>query len=336
MKEKIESAKNSALEDISRAENRDTLEQIRVKYLGRKGVISALFKDMSSLGPDEKPRMGQLLNRVKNDLLSELTARGRRIDSSRQKDRKSIDVTLPGLRKYRGHAHLVTQTIDRICEIFVSMGFRVIEGPEIETEFYNFQALNIPLEHPSRDVFDTFYLKDEYLLRSHTSPVQVRFMEKNKPPFMIAIPGKVYRPDATDASHLFMFHQVEGLAVADNIKFSDLKGILNLFVKEMFGPKTRMRFRPHFFPFTEPSVEVDVSCFICKGKGCRVCSKKGWLEILGAGMVDPNVFKYVGYDPDKTKGFAFGMGVERIALLRHGIEDIRLLFENDLRFIRQF
>ena len=216
------------------------------------------------------------------------------------------------------------------------MGFKIVEGPEIETEFYNFEALNIPLDHPSRDAFDTFYIKDKYLLRSHTSPVQARFMEKEKPPFKIIVPGKVYRPDAVDASHSFMFHQVEGLVVGEDVTFADLKGALSVFVKEYFGEKAKVRFRPHYFPFTEPSAEVDVSCIICGGSGCSVCGKKGWLEILGCGMVHPNVFKAVKYNPEKVTGFAFGMGVDRIAMLKYGINDIRLFYENDMRFLEQF
>ncbi|MDD5097878.1 MAG: phenylalanine--tRNA ligase subunit alpha, partial [Candidatus Omnitrophica bacterium] len=232
----------------------------------------------------------------------------------------------------------ITQIIDEICSIFIRMGFSVVEGPEIETEYNNFTGLNIPLEHPSRDAFDTFYLKDyaKMLLRSHTSPVQVRLMKEHKPPLAIVVPGRVYRPDAVDASHLFMFHQVEGFLVDEFIRFSDLKGVLELFAKNIFGRDIKMRFRPHFFPFTEPSVEVDISCIICKGQGCSVCGKKGWLEILGAGLIHPNVFKHVGYNPDKYTGFAFGMGIERIAMLKYGINDIRLFFENDLRFLNQF
>ena len=235
-----------------------------------------------------------------------------------------------------GHKHPITQVTERINEIFISLGFKIAEGPEIESEYYNFEALNIPLEHPSRDVFDTFYIKGPTLLRSQTSTVQIRVMEKEKPPLQVIAPGRVYRPDAVDASHSFMFHQVEGFMVDKNIRFSDLKGALTLFARQMFGEGTKIRFRPHFFPFTEPSAEVDVSCIICGGKGCRVCSYKGWLEILGAGMIHPSVFKAVGYNPERWTGYAFGMGIERIAMLKYGITDIRLFFENDLRFLKQF
>jgi len=245
---------------------------------------------------------------------------------------------MPGVAQEIGHLHPLTQVNDEICRIFNRIGFSIVEGPEIESEYNNFTGLNIPLEHPSREAFDTFYLKDypKMLLRSHTSPVQVRAMKKHKPPLAIIVPGKVYRPDAVDASHSFMFHQVEGFMVDKGIRFSDLKGILELFARTVFGDDIKMRFRPHFFPFTEPSAEVDISCIICKGKGCSVCGRKGWLEILGAGMIHPNVFKEVGIDPKKYNGFAFGMGVERIAMLKYGINDIRLFFENDLRFLKQF
>jgi phenylalanyl-tRNA synthetase alpha chain len=243
---------------------------------------------------------------------------------------------LPGFKPILGTKHPLTKTVDDVISTFLGMGFKVVEGPEIETEFYNFEALNIALDHPSRDAFDTFYIRDRYLLRSHTSPMQVRFMETEKPPFKIIVPGKVYRPDAVDASHSFMFHQVEGLVVGEDVTFADLKGTLSMFIRSYFGSGAKVRFRPHHFPFTEPSAEVDVSCFICGGKGCSVCGRKGWLEILGCGMVHPNVFKAVKYAPGKYTGFAFGMGIDRIAMLKYGITDMRLLFENDMRFLEQF
>ncbi|MDP2933634.1 MAG: phenylalanine--tRNA ligase subunit alpha, partial [bacterium] len=249
-----------------------------------------------------------------------------------------VDITSPGIAQELGHLHPITQVIDEICTIFARLGFAVVEGPEIETEENNFTGLNIPLEHPSRDAFDTFYLKNtkHLLLRSHTSPVQIRVMKARKPPLAVIVPGRVYRPDATDASHAFMFHQIEGFVVDTDIKFSDLKGVLEVFAKSVFGAETQMRFRPHFFPFTEPSAEVDISCAICHGSGCSSCGRKGWLEILGAGMIHPNVFRHVGYDPKIYTGFAFGMGIERIAMLKYGINDIRLFCENDLRFLKQF
>lgn len=347
MNSKIKQLEEEALKEISScAADRNSVEAIKIKYLGRKGIITELFKKMGDVPGQEKAEVGSLINVLKNKVREALDERLKGLAESDDQIRERIDITLPGISGRIGKLHPITKTIDEICSIFISLGFIAVEGPEIETEYYNFEALNIPLEHPSRDAFDTFYIKsdkDKYLLRSHTSPVQARFMEKNKPPFSIIVPGKVFRPDATDASHSFMFHQVEGLAVGDNIRFSDLKGVLINFAKQMFGETTKMRFRPSFFPFTEPSAEVDISCIICRGqthgatqKKCSVCGGKGWLEILGAGMVNPKVFEKVGYDPEEVAGFAFGMGVERIAMLKYGINDIRLFFENDIRFLRQF
>ena len=326
MKDRLKQIEEEALREIGlSAPDKDSIEALRVKYLGRKGILTELFKKMSEVSPEDRPEIGKLINIVKENVTRSLGDKTKFIaDAEESRDR--IDITLPGISQPTGKIHPITKTISEICRIFASLGFRVVEGPEIETEHYNFETLNIPLEHPSRDAFDTFYLKSEekFLLRSHTSPVQTRFMEKNKPPFSIIVPGKVFRPDATDASHSFMFHQVEGLTVGENIKFSDLKGALAIFARQMFGKDTRVRLRPSFFPFTEPSAEVDVSW------------GKGWLEILGAGMVNPKVFANVGYDPQKVTGFAFGMGVERIAMLKYGISDIRMFFENDVRFLRQF
>jgi phenylalanyl-tRNA synthetase alpha chain len=354
MRERLKEVEKEALAEIGTSPDRDSLERVRIKYLGRKGILTELFKKISSLPAGERPEVGGFINAVKENLTRALDEKSRASSGLADNRKERVDITLPGIAAEPGRIHPITRTIDEICAIFAGLGFRVVGGPEIETEYYNFEALNIPLEHPSRDAFDTFYLAEGagqglkktgvYLLRSHTSPVQARFMERNKPPFSIIVPGRVYRPDATDASHSFMFHQVEGLAVAGDIRFSDLKGVLELFAKEMFGPATKMRFRPSFFPFTEPSAEVDISCIICgnrrpeeKGqKRCSVCGGKGWLEILGAGMVNPKVFEAVGYDPERHTGFAFGMGVERIAMLKYGINDIRLFFENDVRFLRQF
>ncbi len=356
MREQILRIQQQALADIAAAPNdAAAIEALRVKYLGRKGIVTELFKSMGGLSGAERPERGSLINALKEAVAAKLDERSGSVRKS-DDNAERLDITLPGTTPDLGTIHPITKTIIEVCGIFVSLGFRVIEGPEIENEYYNFEALNIPLEHPSRDAFDTFYLKaqekksthETYLLRSHTSPVQARFMEKNKPPFSIVVPGKVYRPDATDASHSFMFHQLEGLVVGSDIKFSDLKGVLTIFAKQMFGERTKMRFRPSFFPFTEPSAEVDISCIICSGdkpntqypilntKKCSVCGGKGWLEILGAGMVNPKVFEAVGYDPEKWVGFAFGMGIERIAMLKYGITDIRMLFENDMRFLRQF
>lgn len=348
MKEKIAAIEQQALADIAQASDPAQLEALRVRYLGRKGAVNDLFRDMASLGPDGKAEAGRLMNALKSSLSAAFDGKSRGFAGAGAGRRDSIDVTLPGIAAGIGNIHPITKTIDEICSIFIGLGFMVVEGPEIETEYYNFETLNIPLEHPSRDAFDTFYLKPQsgkFLLRSHTSPVQTRFMEKNKPPFSIVVPGKVYRPDATDASHSFMFHQVEGLAVGPDIKFSDLKGVLLNFAKQMFGHRTKIRLRPSFFPFTEPSAEVDISCAICSNetlhpkdekRRCGVCGGKGWLEVLGAGMVNPKVFERVGYDPRKVTGLAFGMGVERIAMLKYGITDIRMFFENDIRFLRQF
>ena len=327
--------------EIKDVNSRETLEAFRLKYLGRKGAIAELTGSIPSLPKEERSAFGQAVNALKNSLnalISEKEASLGSTSGAAEDSLKQADVDLPPFAQDVGRLHPISQVIKEICETFSRMGFSIVEGPEVETEYNNFTGLNIPLEHPSRDAFDTFYLKGEkgMLLRSHTSPVQIREMRSRKPPLAVVVPGRVYRPDATDASHSFMFHQIEGFMVDDHIRFSDLKGILEVFAKGVFGKDISMRFRPHFFPFTEPSAEVDISCIICKGKGCSVCGRKGWLEILGAGMIHPNVFRHVGYDPKKYSGFAFGMGVERIAMLKFGIDDIRLFFENDLRFLRQF
>jgi len=336
------------------------LEEFRLKYLGRKGLVAQLTGTISSLSPQERGSFGQRVNALKEKLLAIIAEKQNALAlSARESIGSQVDIGLPGIAQELGRLHPLTQVIDEVCAVFSQMGFSVVEGPEVETEYNNFTGLNIPLEHPSRDVFDTFYLKSgdrslvlghrskkftqdprpnaqRLLLRSHTSPMQVRVMQSRQPPLAVVVPGRVYRPDAVDASHSFMFHQIEGLMVDEGIRFSDLKGVLEVFARAVFGQDIQMRFRPHFFPFTEPSAEVDISCIICKGKGCSVCGRKGWLEILGSGMVHPNVFRQVGYDAKKYTGFAFGMGVERIAMLKYGINDIRLFFENDLRFLRQF
>ena len=336
MENEVKDIRHSFDEDLKAAIDEKSLEEIRIKYLGRKGLIAAAIQKLPSLDKEKKPTVGKELNLLKAHIKKELQGKKALLSSGRESEKKKIDITMPGILPEEGHAHPITKTLKEINDIFVSLGFSIAEGPEIENEFYNFEALNIPLEHPSRDAFDTFYIKGDILLRSHTSTVQIRIMEKTKPPIQAIMPGRVYRPDAVDASHSFMFHQVEGLMVDRLIKFSDLKGVLDLFTKRMFGEKTKTRFRPSFFPFTEPSAEVDISCIICQGRGCRVCSHTGWLEILGAGMVNPRVFEAVGYSPKKYTGFAFGMGVERIAMLKYGIDDIRLFFENDMRFLKQF
>jgi len=337
MEDKLVQIQNEFDQDIAQINTRDTLEACKIKFLGRKGQLSQIFKDLSSVPGDKKPIFGQKINELKVRIQSELDKIEKQLGQGMDKpNTEDTDITLPSLKKEIGSAHPLTLVIDQICNLFIEMGFLIVEGPEIETEYYNFEALNIPLEHPSREAFDTFYLHKNYLLRSHTSPVQIRYIEKNKPPVQIIVPGKVYRPDATDASHSFMFNQIEGLLIDKGITLAHLKGVLSVFAKKLFGPNTKTRFRPHFFPFTEPSAEMDVSCTACRGKGCRVCGQNGWLEILGAGMVHPAVLKAGKIDSKQYSGFAFGMGVERIAMLKYGVDDIRLFFENDLRFIKQF
>ncbi len=335
--EKISGVEQQALSELSLVKDAKSAESFKFKYLGRKGEIAAMFSDIGKLSPEEKRSFGAALNdlrsRIEAALEEKLKQFGRDIA---KKDPSSLDVTIPGKGISSGRTNVITQVMDEFIDIFVSMGYAIAQGPEIETDYYNFEALNIPAHHPSKDMWSTFYLDGGDLLRTHTSPVQVRFMERNKPPFAVISPGKVFRRDAPDVTHLPVFHQVEGLAVGENITMSDLKGTLSAFLKKMFGKDRKVRFRPSYFPFTEPSAEVDVECFICNGKGCRSCKNTGWLEILGSGMVDPNVFKAVGYDPEKVSGFAFGAGIERIAMLKYGINDIRMFFENDIRFLRQF
>ena len=337
MKNRLINIKEEALNALSSVTDEKELNDLRVKYLGKKGVITLSLKKVGSLSSEERPEFGRQVNEVKKFLEEGIKAKKDELKKKASLDEKKdfFDPTLPGERPARGTLHPITQVMDEVISIFTFMGFEVAEGPEIESDYYNFEALNIPKDHPARDMQDTFYITDDIVLRTHTSPVQIRTMEKESPPIRIIAPGKVYRCDS-DISHTPMFHQVEGLFVDEGISFAHLKGILKIFVHEVFGRDTALRFRPSFFPFTEPSAEVDVQCVICKGKGCRLCSNSGWLEILGAGMVDPEVFKSVNYDSEKWTGFAFGMGIERIAMLKYGIDDIRLFFENDLRFLKQF
>jgi phenylalanyl-tRNA synthetase alpha chain len=312
--------------------------QFKNRYLGRNGSLSKLIKQIKDAPPDERSAMGAVLNRFKNEIEQHIETALNNARSSainRKIAQHHLDVTLPGRRLPLGSRHPITIIADRVISVFTSLGFTVVEGPEVELDFFNFEALNIPKDHPARDMHDTFYLSQDTLLRTHTSPVQIRTMQLTKPPVRIICPGKVYRCDS-DISHTPMFHQVEGLMVDENISFGDLKGILTVFVHQIFDEATRLRFRPSFFPFTEPSAEVDIQCVICRGTGCRVCGNTGWLEILGSGMVHPQVFRNVGYDPDTITGFAFGLGIERIAMLKFGINDIRLFFENDYRFLSQF
>ncbi len=334
MNEILDEVERTAVSRIEQVSDAASLEALRVEYLGRKAKLALLLRSLGELPKEERARIGERANRIRISLEESFR---RKSEVLKKASKKEIsDFTLPGLRPERGAAHPLTQTIHEIIRIFERLNFEWVEGREVETEFYNFTALNIPKDHPSRDSFDTFFTRGGHLLRSQTSTVQIRVMEKSKPPLRIVAPGRVYRPDTVDASHSFMFHQIEGLMVDDRTTFADLKGVIHLFLGALFGGKIDIRFRPHFFPFTEPSVEVDVTCFICDAKGCSVCGQKGWLEIMGAGSVDPAVFEAVGYDPKKVQGFAFGLGVERICMLRHGINDIRLFFENDIRFLRQF
>lgn len=334
----LAAARQEALQAISEAGSSAALEDIRVRYLGKKGVVTLLLRGLGNLAPEARPLAGRLVNELRDEIESALTSRKTAIAQEELAHRlaaERLDVTLPGRRTPRGSRHPLTLTLDEIKRVFVGLGFEVAETREIELDYYNFQALNIPVEHAARDMQDTFYITDEILLRTHTSPGQIRTMEQRRPPVRAIFPGKVYRVDA-DATHSPMFHQVEGLLVDEGVTFGDLKGTLALFARELFGPERGVRFRPSYFPFTEPSAEMDITCGICHGSGCRACGNEGWLEILGSGMVHPKVLENVGYDPERVSGFAFGMGVERIAMLRYGIDDIRLFFENDVRFLSQF
>ncbi|MBF0101474.1 MAG: phenylalanine--tRNA ligase subunit alpha [Desulfobacterales bacterium] len=326
---------HQALDSLSQASTVDQIKILQAHYLGRKGLITQFLRSISTMPQDMRPAAGKKVNEAKQVFEEKLKERTAYLEYLASKNDAGIDVTLPGRFSPYGTLHPITQITNEICRIFRSIGFQIVEGPEIETDYYNFEALNIPKDHPARDMQDTFYVSDSILLRTHTSPMQIRTMKKISPPLRIIAPGKVYRCDS-DITHTPMFHQVEGLMVDKYISFADLKGILTLFVHEMFDPSTSLRFRPSFFPFTEPSAEVDIRCVMCKGAGCRVCSQTGWLEVLGAGMVHPNVFRNVNYNTDTYSGFAFGMGVERITMLKYGIDDIRKFFENDLRFLGQF
>ena len=337
MKEKLQKIKDDALLAIS-AENAD-LEQIRIQYLGKKGELTAVLRGMGALSAEERPVVGQIANEVRAIIEAAIKDKANAAKDAELAKRlvaEKIDVTLPSSAPAQGKLHPLTQVQRTIEDIFIGMGFSIAEGPEVEYDYYNFQALNIPENHPARDTQDTFYITENILLRSQTSPVQVRTMEKQKPPIRIISPGRVYRSDAVDATHSPLFHQIEGLVVDKGVTMGDLKGMLETFAKTLFGNDTRLRFRPHHFPFTEPSAEVDVSCFVCGGKGCRVCKNEGWIEILGAGMVHPFVLSNCGIDPEEYSGFAFGMGVERIAMKYYGIDDMRHLYENDTRFLGQF
>jgi phenylalanyl-tRNA synthetase alpha chain len=345
MSDSLGCLREETLARVDQAGSEAEIEQLRIETLGRKGRLTLLLRRVKDLPLDQRPRTGEQLNQLRQLIEARLQERLQLI-KARQKEKalheQFIDVTLPGNRWESGHIHPLTAVIDEIVDVFLGMGFEIARGPDIESDYYNFEALNIPKDHPARDMQDTFFVSDGRLLRTHTSPVQIRTMESRKPPLQVIVPGAVYRHD-DDATHSPMFHQVEGFMVDGNIAFSDLKGVLTHFLQRIFSENTGVRFRPSFFPFTEPSAEIDIQCVICGGDGqmtqqrhCRVCKGSGWLEILGAGMIDPEVFKFVGYDPERVLGFAFGMGVERIAMLKYGIDDIRLFFQNDLRFLRQF
>jgi phenylalanyl-tRNA synthetase alpha chain len=338
VKEELDKLQNEVIISLSQASTEKDISEVRVKYLGKKGSITQILKSLGTLLESERREIGQRANQLKQNTetrIEEALSRIREKDRREALEREKIDVTLPGRRIPVGKRHPLTQILDAVIDIFSRLGFEVVEGPEVELDYYNFEALNIPKGHPAREMQATFFISDDVVLRTHTSPVQARTMEKKRPPVRVISPGAVYRCDS-DPSHSPMFHQVEGLLVDKGVTFADLKGVLTAFVHQMFGKETKLRFRPSFFPFTEPSAEIDIECFICGGKGCGICSNTGWLEILGSGMVDPAVYKFVNYDPEEVTGFAFGLGIERIAMLKFGINDIRLFFTNDLRFLRQF
>ncbi len=336
MNERINETRGAFLAALDKARNEAELDHVRVQFLSRKGAIADLFEEMKSLPVAEKPAVGKLLNVLKSDALAAFDEKKRNLDAANVPSSCAMDLTLPGRPRPVGTKHPLMQTIDDITRIFASMGFSVATGPEMETDYYNFGALNFPDDHPARDMQDTFFISKEILLRTHTSPVQIRTMEKQQPPVREIMPGRVYRNEAVSARSLVSFCQIEGLYVDRGVTFSDLKGTLVAFARQFYGKDVKFKFRPTFFPFTEPSADMYISCFLCKGIGCRMCKQAGWLEILGSGMVHPHVLKNVGYDPEKYTGFAFGMGIERTASLRYGVDDLRLYYENDVRFLRQF
>ena len=339
MKQKLRQILDSALGDIQGAVSKEALENVRVRFLGKKGELTAILRGMGALSPEERPAMGQLANEVRAKIekaLEDAAAGMERRAFEARIARETIDVTMPGTKMATGRKHPLNIVLDELCDIFVGMGFSIAEGPEVELDYYNFEALNIPKNHPARDTQDTFYVNDNIVLRTQTSGMQVRTMEKQKPPIRMIAPGRVFRSDAVDANHSPVFHQIEGLVVDKGVTMGDLKGTLEIFAKRLYGEDTRVRFRPHHFPFTEPSAEMDMMCFKCQGEGCRLCKGEGWIEILGCGMVHPRVLRTCGIDPDVYSGFAFGIGLERIVMRRYKIDDMRLLYENDLRFLKQF
>ena len=338
MKEKLDRIRATALEEIAASTSLQALDEVRVKHLGRKGSLTEVLRGLGKAPAEDRPALGQAANRIKTELAQAIDERKAGLETARAAQRGEegrADVSLPGRRPKLGHMHLIPKVTDEILKIFRELGFQVATGPDIETEYYNFDSLNTPADHPARDLHDTFFVKPGVVLRTHTSPVQMRVMEKTQPPVAVVAPGRVYRVDV-DASHSPAFYQVEGLLIDRGVSFADLKGALMHFIHRLFGTDTQLRFRPHFFPFTEPSAEVDISCTVCKGEGCRVCKHSGWLEILGCGMVHPEVFRCAGYDYEKYTGYAFGMGVDRIVMLKHAVASISHLYENDLRFLEQF
>lgn len=339
MKEKLEQIKAEALSKIENSDALEKLNEVRVNYLGKKGELTAVLKSMKDVAPEDRPKVGQMVNEVREEIEKVLEKHISQMEKAMREAKMKaevIDVTLPAKKNNVGHRHPNTIALEEVERIFIGMGYEVVEGPEVEKDYYNFEALNIPKDHPARDEQDTFYVTEDIVLRTQTSPVQVREMEKGKLPIRMIAPGRVFRSDEVDATHSPSFHQIEGLVIDKNITFADLKGTLAEFAKELFGEDTKVKFRPHHFPFTEPSAEVDVTCFKCGGSGCRFCKGSGWIEILGCGMVHPNVLKMSGIDPEEYSGFAFGVGLERIALLKYEIDDMRLLYENDSRFLKQF
>lgn len=338
IRENLDTLEKTAWAELEAANGEKGIQGFRARYLGRRGLLTQILRDIGRLASEEKPPLGKRANQIK-DSLEDAVEKALEKERQREKERslrsEQIDLSLPGRIYPLGGRHLIIQVMEQIVSIFERLGFEVSEGPEVELDYYNFEALNFPKEHPARDMQDTFYISPNVVLRTHTSPVQVRTMESRKPPLRVIAPGRVYRHDS-DPSHSPMFHQVEGFVVDRRVSFADLKGTLHYFVHQFFGPEVQMRFRPSFFPFTEPSAEVDIQCVICRGEGCSVCKKSGWLEILGSGMIDPEVFRFVNYDPEEYTGFAFGLGVERIAMLQAGVSDIRLFFENNLQFLQQF
>lgn len=339
MKEKLQQIRQNVTDLLAETKDLEGLDQLRIRFLGKKGELTAVLKGMGTLSSEERPKIGALANEVRTFLEKEIDERKAELSKKLQEEklkREVIDVTMPGRKQELGHMHPLSQVLDEVQKVFIGMGFQIAEGPEVEYDYYNFEALNIPKNHPARDTQDTFYVEDNIVLRTQTSPMQVRVMEKQKPPIRIIAPGRVYRSDAVDATHSPIFHQIEGLVVDKGVTMADLKGTLEAFIKELYGQDAKVRFRPHHFPFTEPSAEMDVSCFVCGGEGCRVCKGEGWIEILGCGMVHPKVLANCGIDPEVYSGFAFGLGLERIVMRRYGIDDLRLFYENDMRFLNQF